>query len=82
VAEKFRVTDADRAYMRRLGAFMAEANEESAREHRSLDGPERLARSEKLSEWGREHANIGDRIDDEPWKLFERARELGLIRKR
>lgn len=82
MTEKFKVTEADRDYMRRLGAFMEEANEESTREHCSLRGPERLARSEKLSEWGREHANVGDRSDDEPWKLFERARELGLIRER
>ena len=77
---KPRVTDADRDYMRRLGEFMAEVNEEAVRTHQQSSGPERLARSEKLSRWGHEHANIGDRNADEPWKFFERARELGLLR--
>jgi hypothetical protein len=78
VTEKFRVTEADREYMRRLGAFMAEAKADELADHLARPVNERLARSLALSK----RARHGDssRDGEDLAAFYRRARELGLAR--
>lgn len=66
--------------MKRVGEAIAAANAEALREHLSLSGRERLAVSERLSRRGVGYAKLEMRAADEPWKLHERARQLGLYK--
>ena len=74
------ITEKDREYMRRLGEFKAETNADRLRQHLARSGRERLAISERMSRRGFGYANIAKRSPDEPWKLHERARELGIYK--
>ena len=72
------MSQADRAYLRRLGGYEAEAHAERTAEHLAVDVIERLRRSLALSRRFRASANLQGRIDD-PGPFYERARRLGLL---
>ncbi len=74
-----RVTQADRDYMRRLGALESAAHVERQDAHRTLTIGERLRRSLVLSQQFRATANLERRSDD-PTTFYDRARQLGLYR--
>ena len=74
------VSEADRAYMRRLGRYKAEANAEALRIHLSRPPVERLEFSLRMS---REHFTPETLArylaEDNPAPFYERARRLGFI---
>lgn len=74
-----KVSEHDREYMRRLGQYVAEANEAARQEWLALPGAERLARSFALSRRGRDYAHP-NRDKGDPSLIYTRARALGLIR--
>jgi hypothetical protein len=71
------VSDRERDYMRRLGAFKAHGHAEMTAAHLALPIAERLARSIALMR--RFWASASDRQDD-PTPLYDRAKRLGLYR--
>ena len=76
-----RVSERDRDYMRRLGEWERENDEIATREHLALSLEERLLVSWKLQQ------QLGHTLHEEPYDnwpelFYERARRLGLIRKR
>jgi hypothetical protein len=75
------VSARDRDYMRRLGKYIADANEEAKQEHLDCGGGERLDRSLNLAERGRSYAATNPDADD-PSAFYARARALGLIKSR
>lgn len=73
------VSDRDREYMRRIGAYKEASHLEASEQHLALSIGERLARSWALYLAFRSSAST-DRRDDDPSQFYERARRLGLYR--
>lgn len=71
------VSEQERDYMRRLGAFQAQGHAEALAAHLALPPAERLARSIALMR--RFMASARPRNDD-PTPFYDRARRLGLYR--
>ena len=69
----------DRAYLRRLGEYIDEANRDELREHLARPLPARLARSFALAERYRGYSNR-DPEDDDPAAFYAKARARGLIK--
>jgi len=73
------VSDRDREYMRRIGAYKAESHRDAQARHLALPIADRLERSWQLYLEGREHAAL-DRRDDDPSRFYAKARERGLYK--
>jgi hypothetical protein len=73
------VSDRDREYMRRIGAYKAESHRDAQARHLALPIADRLERSWQLYLEGREHAAL-DRRDDDPSFFYAKARERGLYK--
>lgn len=73
------VSEKDRDYMRRIGAYKALSRKQDEVEHAALTIAERLRRSAELSVRYRDRARL-DAEDDDPGQLYDRARRLGLYR--
>jgi hypothetical protein len=72
------VSERDRAYMERLGAYKAASHADAFARHRALPLDERLRRSWALYE---AHLETPASVrDDDPTPFYERARALGLYR--
>lgn len=73
-------TEREKEHMRRIGQYVAEANEERLRLHLALPMRERLAASLALSQRFRSDAAIQEHLQhDDPSPLYDRARKLGLV---
>lgn len=70
------VTERDRAFLARLGAYKAASHAEALAQHLALDLDERLQRSWELYLVGRDEARPAR--EDDPSPLYERARARGL----
>jgi hypothetical protein len=70
------VSDKDREYMRRLGAYKALSHREAHAEHLATPLNERFRRSWRLYE--RYHHRVRHESHDDPTPFYDRARELGL----
>lgn len=73
------VSEKDREFMRRIGAYKALSRNEEQAEHLTLSIAERLRRSAELSVRYRDRARA-DPDEDDASELYERARRLGLYR--
>lgn len=74
------VSEADRAYMRRLGRYKAEANAEALRVHLSRPPVERLEYSLRMSREYFTPEALGCYLaEDNPAAFYDRARRLGFI---
>lgn len=71
------VSDRDRAFFDRIGAYKAASHAEASRQHQSLPLAERMRRSWELFLAGRSSA--APRHSD-PTPFYDRARALGLYR--
>jgi hypothetical protein len=71
------VSDKDREYMRRIGAYKELSHREAQAEHLALSLDERFRRSWRLYERYRGRVRRDDPQDD-PTAFYRRARELGL----
>ncbi|MBX3028163.1 hypothetical protein KF840_25015 [bacterium] len=71
------VSDRDREYMRRIGAYKELSHREAQAEHLAASLDERLRRSWRLSQRYRRRGRRDDAADD-PTPFYARARELGL----
>lgn len=71
------VSDKDREYMRRIGAYKELSHREAQAEHLALSLDERFRRSWRLYERYRDRVRRDDPQDD-PTAFYRRARELGL----
>ena len=71
------VSDKDREYMRRIGAYKELSHREALAEHLALSLDERFRRSWRLYERYRDRVRRDDPQDD-PTAFYRRARELGL----
>jgi hypothetical protein len=71
------VSDSDRAYFERIGAYKRQSHDDARARHLALSMDERLERSWLLS---RQYAATAteDRRDDDPSAFYARARALGL----
>ncbi len=72
------VSEADRAVMRRIGAYKDASHADAQARHLSLSLGERLRRSWALYEAHR--GTLTPRSDDDPTPFYDRARALGLYR--
>jgi hypothetical protein len=75
------VSDRDKRYFERIGAYKAESHADVSAAHRSLPVSERLRRSWELYVAHRGEVDLSAREDD-PTPFYERARTLGLIASR
>jgi hypothetical protein len=73
------VSEKDREYMRRIGAYKTLSRNEEQVEHLALSIGERLRRSAELSVRYRDRARPAADEDDAS-ELYDRARRLGLYR--
>lgn len=73
------VTEHDREYMRRIGAYKALSHAEALAEHLAASLPERLSRSWALYLRHRDQIDASAREDD-PSPFYARARALGMCR--
>ncbi len=73
------VTQADRDYMRRIGAQKALSHAEAAADHMDCDIAARLARSWELSSGARERASSRAFDDETPDASYALARARGLV---
>ena len=71
------VSDKDREYMRRIGAYKELSHREAQAEHLALPLYDRFQRSWRLYERYR-HRGRRDDPQDDPAAFYQRARELGL----
>lgn len=71
------VSQGDREYMRRLGAYKQSSHEEAGAAHRALPLAARLRRSWQLSFTRRAAARESTR-DDDPGRFYDLARSRGL----
>lgn len=71
------VSDSDRAFFERIGAYKTASHDEARARHLALSMDERLERSWQLS---RQYlaTTQDDRRDDDPSAFYARARALGL----
>lgn len=69
----------DREYMRRLGAYVDEANRAALEEHLALPIDERLARSIRFA-WRYRGYLAPKQGADDPAQFYARARALGIIK--
>ncbi len=75
-----KASERDKEYMRRLGRYVAEANEAAREAWLALPPAERIARSERLCREYRTKAGVERALrEDDPSPFYERARRLGLI---
>lgn len=73
------ISEQDRDYMRRIGAYKALSRKQDEAEHLALSIAERLRRSSELSVRYRDRARPDSDVDDAS-QLYDRARRLGLYR--
>jgi hypothetical protein len=71
------VSEKDREYMRRIGAYKELSHREALAEHLALSLDERLRRSWRLYQRHR-HRVRANLPDDDPTPLYDRARALRL----
>ncbi len=71
------VSEREREFMQRLGAYKAASHAEARAHHSALPLGERLRRSWSLYLAGRESAQLGQREDD-PSPFYARARARGM----
>ena len=74
------VSNSDREFMRRIGAYKAAAHAEMESRHRASTLAERLRQSWALYLATRSSVRIVDSRDDDPSAFYARARARGLYR--
>jgi len=75
-----KVSDWDREYMRRIGRYKHESNEETRRIHLAMPGADRLIAARSLrGRFVTVEALERSMSSDNPGAFYERARRLGLI---
>ena len=72
------VSERDRAYMRRIGAYKAASHGEAEARHTALTLSQRLQRSWALYEANRDA--LVRVVHEDPTPFYDRARALGLYR--
>ncbi|HMO53634.1 MAG TPA: hypothetical protein PJ994_03950 [Tepidiformaceae bacterium] len=72
-------SERDREYMRRLGRYVAEANEAAREEWLNLPPEKRIELSERFSRRARSYA-AHNREPHDLGLIYRRARELGLLK--
>jgi hypothetical protein len=74
-----KASERDREYMRRLGRYVAEANDAAREEWLKLAPEKRIELSERFSRRARSYATANKEPDD-LGLIYRRARELGLLK--
>ena len=74
------VSDRDREFMERIGAYKAASHADTTARHRASSIAERLRRSWALYMATRSSRRVADSEDDDPSPFYARARARGLYR--
>jgi hypothetical protein len=74
------VSDRDREFMERIGAYKAASHADTVSSHRASSIAERLRRSWALYMATRSSKRAADSEDDDPSPFYARARARGLYR--